>query len=347
MSKYRPIHKKIWKDKDFKKSCKDSKLLFLYLVTNDSINNSGIYEMPLSVIAHETSITKNKIKKLLTNNNIKNIRYDMTNEIVFVVNSRKYFPGGNPAQVEKGIISEFKETSKTFLWLEFLKLNPQFKDKFPTVAQPLPNGSLPIPLPLKDLKLNKEPLSKNEKQSAFDERWLSYPGKKDGKKKANGHWNAAIKNNKDIAIYDSAIKNYHDYVLDEQKYGFKSLQYKNGGTWFNNWTDWIPEKSPVFHVPQKPEKLEKSVQPKEPVDPELEKLWADVKAEIKQQLSPDSFDRWFQLTSPKCLINGCLEVVVPNQLIRKALTEIYRPLIETTLGDILDIPILVEISVGI
>jgi len=58
-----------------------------------------------------------------------------------VVNRRKHSPGGNPAQVEKGIISEFKQTSKTFLWNDFVKLNPQFKEMFSTVGQRLGNGS--------------------------------------------------------------------------------------------------------------------------------------------------------------------------------------------------------------
>ena len=162
MSKYRPIYKKIWKDKDFKKSSKDAKLLFIYLATNDACNNSGVYEIPISTISEETGITQPNIKNLLQNGLIKNIEYDMENEVVFVVNARKYSPGGKPSLVEKGILSEYKENSKTYLWNSFLEKNPQFKHLYngcPTVVQPLSNGSIPIPLPIpieiEDLNNNK------------------------------------------------------------------------------------------------------------------------------------------------------------------------------------------------
>jgi uncharacterized phage protein (TIGR02220 family) len=163
MSKYRPIYQKIWKDKDFLKSGKDAKLLFLYLTTNESCNNSGIYEIPLKTITNETDISLSTVRQLLTNGSIKNVFYDMENEIVFVKNSRKYCRGGNPANVEKGIITEFTLTNKTPLWNLFLEENPYFKSIFPTVDQPLTNGSLLLPLPLPNNNIN------NRKNSKFKE----------------------------------------------------------------------------------------------------------------------------------------------------------------------------------
>jgi uncharacterized phage protein (TIGR02220 family) len=148
MSKYRPVYTKIWKDKDFLGLVKDAKLLFLYFITNESITNSGIYEIPLKTISAETGIGLPTVDHMLSNGSIKNLVYDRENEIVFVTNARKYCRGGNPSQVEKGVVNEFKQTSKTFLWNLFLELNPCFKDIFSTVDQPLPNGTLPLPLPL-------------------------------------------------------------------------------------------------------------------------------------------------------------------------------------------------------
>ena len=148
MPKYRPVYTKIWKDKDFLASPKDAKLLFLYLITNESFNNSGVYEIPVKTISHETGIPVPTVTQLLGKGSIRNVLYDAENEIVLVENARKYSPGGNPTQVEKGILSEYKLTSKTFLWKTFVLLNPQFKEKFSTVDQGLPNRSLPLPLPL-------------------------------------------------------------------------------------------------------------------------------------------------------------------------------------------------------
>lgn len=185
MSKYTPLKKSIWRDKDFKKSKKDAKLLFLYLISNESINNSGIYEIPISTISEETTIGVSTVRQLLVNGSIKNIEYDMENEIAYVVNRRKHSPGGNPHQVERGIVSEFKQTSKSFLWNSFIKLNPQFKDIFPTLAQPLANGSIPLPLPIplqdsKDLK-DIKPL-KIEKEKTVEVEILVHLNEKAGKK---------------------------------------------------------------------------------------------------------------------------------------------------------------------
>lgn len=173
MPKYRPVYTKIWKDKDFLNAGKDSKLLFFYLITNESNNNSGIYEIPIKTISMETGIPSSTVGQLLTNGSIKNIDYDLENEVVFVTNSRKYSPGGNPAQVEKGIISEFKQNSKTFLWESFLELNPQFKEIFSTVGQRLVNRSLPLPLPLplpldSKVLLNNKPLKMEKEKEVLE-----------------------------------------------------------------------------------------------------------------------------------------------------------------------------------
>ncbi len=236
MSKYRPIYKKIWNDRDFKKSSKDEKLLFLYFSTCEGINNSGVYEIPLSTISEQTGIHLPAVKKILQANTIKNIKYDMENEIVFVVNARKYSPGGNPVQVEKGIVSEYKQNSKTFLWNSFLKLNPQFKDKFSTVGQPLVNGSIPIPLPIpidsKDLTNNK-PLKMEEEEKLndnFDEDWKSYP-KGGNRKKAFSYYS------KNVGLDAEKREKFQgamaDYLASVENHKYLKL----GETFFNQWPD--------------------------------------------------------------------------------------------------------------
>jgi uncharacterized phage protein (TIGR02220 family) len=148
MSTYRNVHTKLWSDKDILSSGKDSRYLFLYLITNKHINNSGVYELPLTAISFETGMPLPTIKKLFASGEPKNVFYDFENEIVFIKNARAYHRGGNPAKVEKGILNEFKQTHKTPLWNLFLEANPYFKELFGTVPEPLANGSIPIPLPL-------------------------------------------------------------------------------------------------------------------------------------------------------------------------------------------------------
>jgi len=158
MSQYTPLQKRIWRDRDFKKSKKDAKLLFLYLISNESINNSGIYEIPISTISEETGIGYATVEQLLHNGTLKNIKYDIENEIVFVVKRRKHSPGGNPVQVEKGILSEFKANSKTFLWNHFLEMNPQFKDLLTAGGQPLTKGTVALPVEIEGSNINILPL---------------------------------------------------------------------------------------------------------------------------------------------------------------------------------------------
>ena len=179
MSKYRPVYKKIWKDKDFLSLGKEAKLLFLYLITNESINNSGIYEIPIQTISNETGIGLPTVRQLLVNGSIKNIIYDLENEIAFVTNARKYCRGGNPINVEKGILSEFNHTSKTPLWSHFVKLNPYYEKKLSTVEQPLNNGSLPLPLPLPLNNNNNN--NNNNKYKEISEKVISYLNAKAGR----------------------------------------------------------------------------------------------------------------------------------------------------------------------
>ena len=145
MSTHRQIQTKIWCDKDVLSSSTNGKLLFLYLICNKHINNSGVYEIPLSTIAHDLKLPAATIKKLLKTG-LKNIHYDFKNEMVFVTNSyRKYHPGGNPSLVKKGILNEYNQTKKTPLWSLFLEANPYFEDIFPAVGKGLPIGSLDSP----------------------------------------------------------------------------------------------------------------------------------------------------------------------------------------------------------
>lgn len=195
-------------------------------------------------------------------------------------------------------------------------------------------------------KTKSDSLPKNEtwnliKQEAFEKRWDSYPGKKDGKKASNGHWNSSIKNYKDIQTYDLAIENYRKNVRTERDNGFKDLSWKNGATWFNNWQDWIPV-APVEekYMPPEPPK------PRVPGNPVLEKFWSEAKEKIKPQVNPDSFKTWFEPTYPRSLSNGLLTIAVPNQYFRKNLIENYQDLIECSLSDIRGSPILVDFRIA-
>jgi len=80
----------------------------------------------------------------------------------------------------------------------------------------------PNPKPIKDLS------------EFFEKLWKSYP-KKDGRKSAEKHYHATVKNVDDIDRINFALGNYLTHI-ETNKVDPKFI--KNGSTFFNNWQDW-------------------------------------------------------------------------------------------------------------
>jgi len=166
MAKYRPIFTRIWKDPDFEEMDAESKLIFIYLCTNELTTDSGIYSISFKTISNETGIPLETVRERLTNGSIKNLLYDEQFKYVFVVKFKKYNAGGKPKLVERGIVNDFKSSNCTYLWSIFIKEYPKYKDAILTVGKPLENGSgqirtnpKPNPKPRKALftSVNKAP----------------------------------------------------------------------------------------------------------------------------------------------------------------------------------------------
>lgn len=76
---------------------------------------------------------------------------------------------------------------------------------------------------------------KNKTLSEFFEKlWEAYP-RKDGRKVAERHYNATVKNESDMERINLALGNYLNNI-EVNKTDQKFI--KTGATWFNNWTDW-------------------------------------------------------------------------------------------------------------
>jgi len=76
-----------------------------------------------------------------------------------------------------------------------------------------------------------------------------------------------------------------------------------------------------------------------------EVIWKKCLEEIEKILLPDSYATWFSSTYPSNLTDGLITIAVPNQFYRKCLIENYRDLIEKTLKNISEEPLLVEFCV--
>ncbi len=142
MAKYRPIYTKTWKDPDFENFNPNMKLIFLYLCTNELTTESGIYAISIKTISNETGIDVSVVEKLLKNG-FKNVKYDFTNNCVFIKNFLKYNGGGNPELVKKSIMKNCEEFN-TPLWDEFIKQYPEYYNCLQTVYKQLGNSTLDI-----------------------------------------------------------------------------------------------------------------------------------------------------------------------------------------------------------
>lgn len=76
----------------------------------------------------------------------------------------------------------------------------------------------------------------------FEEEWQQYPNRV-GKKEAFRHFQASVKNGKDLDSFRLARENYLKH-LKNPKNSWKKPQ--NGSTFFNNWQDWVNWVEPVI-----------------------------------------------------------------------------------------------------
>ena len=104
MANFRQIHVKIWKDPWFLELEPDEKLLFTYLVTNESTNLAGIYEISMRVMEFETGMTRERLSEILAKFS-ENDKVYCEGDIVWVVNLRRYHETGSE-RVKKRILAD-------------------------------------------------------------------------------------------------------------------------------------------------------------------------------------------------------------------------------------------------
>jgi len=118
MLNYTPLYTHIWSDKKFKSLSRDGKLLFFYLIANEAITLTGIYELDLEICRIKVNLNNNFDNAFKEIKERKMIEWDTENEIIWVVNRFKLMPNNNSPQVIRGTLKELN-----------LMKHP-FKDKF-------------------------------------------------------------------------------------------------------------------------------------------------------------------------------------------------------------------------
>lgn len=106
MAKQRYIDTRFWHDTFIREQLNPlDRYLFLYFLTNDKTNISGIYELPISIIASETGIDKELIPKMMKRF-VGKIHY--IDGWIFIKNFQRYQNTNNP-KIKTGIEAELSK----------------------------------------------------------------------------------------------------------------------------------------------------------------------------------------------------------------------------------------------
>lgn len=162
MAKQRYVNTKIWSDSWIRKLKPLGRYLFLYLLTNEHTNISGIYELPLETMSFETGLVERELKKIILKLKPKVYYLDGW---VYLVNFQKH-QSTTSEKVQTGIKVEMKKIPQKIL----------YKIKEIGCIYPIDTLSNPIIYPNTNSNLNSNTNS-NEKLLTFKkgERWGEKP----------------------------------------------------------------------------------------------------------------------------------------------------------------------------
>ena len=142
-------------------------------------------------------------------------------------------------------------------------------------------------------KENTTPLipPRGEVEGWFDEIWNSYPTRV-GRKKALRHFKATVKTDTHLQEIRTSLENYKNQVEWERtrKDGFHR-QYQNGGTWFNNWQDWLDYKVEKISTPNAMKLAKPPQLSRDELQFQIQRQMAFVKGELAEGVDRDFV--WF------------------------------------------------------
>ncbi|TAK64453.1 MAG: hypothetical protein EPO24_03285 [Bacteroidetes bacterium] len=215
MAIYRTVKTKFWEDRKIVETfTPEDRYFFLWLLTNPSAKQCGIYEIVLKRVELELGYNRDTIESLLKRfqevHNI--IRYNKDTGEIGILHWAEHHPSDSP-KVKKCIENELKEVKDRSLIDYVYGINTYSN---PTV--------LPEPI---------QPLSQKKRvEFDFELIWKLYPSKL-GRKAAERHFYSSVKTEEDWKNINIALGNYVQSDRVKRNY------VQNGSTWFNNWRDWI------------------------------------------------------------------------------------------------------------
>ncbi len=180
---YRTIDSEIWIDHKVRALDINSKLIWVYLITNTHTHLSGVYYLPLPFISHELGISDKGVRggfKALEDANM--LKYDTEFEIVWVIKMLRRQKGITVKNKNawKSLLTQLDIFKDSFIIPLFLNEYNDLEIPFKAPSKPLLRGQVIV----KDIVPVKAPSTYSEK---FERFWNVYP-KKVGKGEAWKIW---------------------------------------------------------------------------------------------------------------------------------------------------------------
>lgn len=150
MAKVRPILIQIWEDEDFQNYTVTEKLLFISLFTNKNVTESGVYHITFKTIKNLTDIPIRDVKKVILETFSEKVVYDPQNSVIWVKNFLKHNCVGNPCNVIRSILNDYKATKRSIVWDGYWKFNgyliEEMVEKSKSLQNKLADGNIVLPV---------------------------------------------------------------------------------------------------------------------------------------------------------------------------------------------------------
>lgn len=123
MANYRQIYVGIWDDPDFQEFTVNEKLVFIALFTNKATTESGVYDITFKTLRNITDVPIDTVRGSITKTFQGKVVYDAENSIIFVKNFLRRNLNGNPINLIRSILNDYKAMEKSSVWDEFWDYN--------------------------------------------------------------------------------------------------------------------------------------------------------------------------------------------------------------------------------
>lgn len=213
----RIIHTRMWEDPFFINLSRQSRLLFIYLISNQRINLSGCYELSDRTIIFDTGLTKSELE---TSKKDLEGKVEFYDGWVYVVNAQRLggYKGEKNRVAMDRELEEVPQNVKDILFKANHDRVSKNHDRVFEVSDTSINHKSEIKNQKSEKEKNKKLISKERLEKGFDNFWDKYP-RKVSKAKAKDSFNKVFDGKQEEEakqIYKDIMKKLQEYTNTRQ-----------------------------------------------------------------------------------------------------------------------------------